>query len=138
MRTLAMAVAVLALLAVPAQAQMGGGKRGHKSDDTKGENKKPKVDDKAYQGALKRISRSQGKVWSMGRDQDAWRRKTIVEIDQLLCWSGVGAYHDFNPVTGEEYELRDRMLRKACGSFVLMRAGELPCDPESRRTIQSW
>jgi hypothetical protein len=39
-------------------------------------------------------------------------------------------YHDFNPVTGEEYELRDRMLRKACGSFVLMGAGELPGDPE--------
>jgi hypothetical protein len=39
-------------------------------------------------------------------------------------------YHDFNPATGEEYELRDRMLRKACGSFVLMRAGELPGDPE--------
>ena len=32
MRTLAMALAVLALLAVPAQAQMGGGKGGHKSD----------------------------------------------------------------------------------------------------------
>jgi hypothetical protein len=39
-------------------------------------------------------------------------------------------YHDFNPLTGEEYELRDRMLRKACGSFVLMVAGELPGDPE--------
>ena len=42
MRTLAMAVAVLALLAVPAQAQMGGGKRGHKSDDAKAEDKKPR------------------------------------------------------------------------------------------------
>jgi hypothetical protein len=39
-------------------------------------------------------------------------------------------YHDFNPLTGEEYELRDRMLQKACGSFVLMRAGEQPSDPE--------
>ena len=45
MRTLAMAVAVLALLAVPAQAQMGAGKRGHKSDNTKAGDKKPKVDD---------------------------------------------------------------------------------------------
>jgi hypothetical protein len=26
---------------------------------------------------------------------------------------------------GEEYKLRDRMLRKACGSFVLMVAGEV-------------
>jgi hypothetical protein len=39
-------------------------------------------------------------------------------------------YHDFNPKTGEEYELRDRLLRKACGSFVLMKAGDKPCDPE--------
>ena len=39
-------------------------------------------------------------------------------------------YHDFDPMTGEEYELRDRMLRKAYGSFVLMKAGELPGDPE--------
>jgi hypothetical protein len=39
-------------------------------------------------------------------------------------------YHDFNPATGDEYELRDRMIRKSCGSFVLMRAGELPGDPE--------
>jgi hypothetical protein len=39
-------------------------------------------------------------------------------------------YHDFDPKTGEEYELRDRMLRKACGSFALLVAGELPGDPE--------
>ena len=40
-------------------------------------------------------------------------------------------YHDFDPKTGREYELRDRMYRKgACDSFVLMVAGELPGDPE--------
>jgi hypothetical protein len=40
-------------------------------------------------------------------------------------------YHDFNPVTREEFEVRDRMYRKgACGPFVLMRAGDLPGDPE--------
>jgi hypothetical protein len=39
-------------------------------------------------------------------------------------------YHDLKPVTGEEYQLRDRMLRKACGSFVLLVAGESPGDPE--------
>jgi hypothetical protein len=39
-------------------------------------------------------------------------------------------YHDRNPRTGEEYELRDRMLRKGERSFVLMVAGELPGDPE--------
>jgi hypothetical protein len=43
-------------------------------------------------------------------------------------------YHDFDPKTGQEYELRDRMLRKACGSFVLMRAGELPGDPEVEKS----
>lgn len=34
------------------------------------------------------------------------------------------------PTTLEPFELEDRMLRKACGSFVLMVAGELPGDPE--------
>ena len=62
MRTLAIAVAVLALLAVPVQAQMGGGKRGQKSDNTNAADKKPKVDDKAYQEALKRIPDSTKKV----------------------------------------------------------------------------
>ena len=73
MRTLAMAVAVLALLAVPAQAQMGGGKRGHQGDDTKAENKKPKVDDKAYQEALKRIPDSKEKYdpWAVTKAPDA-------------------------------------------------------------------
>jgi hypothetical protein len=47
--------------------------------------------------------------------------------DRLIA---IRLYHDFNPPTGEEYKLRDRMLRKACGSFALVRAGELPGDPE--------
>lgn len=52
-------------------------------------------------------------------------------------------YHDFNPHTGEEYELQDRMLRKACGSFVLRRAGELPGDleveePYSLQAVYRW
>jgi hypothetical protein len=38
-------------------------------------------------------------------------------------------YHDFGPKTGQEYELRDRMLRTACGSFALMIAGERPGGP---------
>ena len=72
MKTLAMAVAVLALLAVPAQAQ-GGGKRGHQSDNTKAEDKKPKVDDKAYQEALKRIPDSKEKYdpWAVTKTPDA-------------------------------------------------------------------
>jgi hypothetical protein len=73
MRTLAIAVAVLALLALPAQAQMGGGKRGHKSDDTNAANKKPKVDDKAYQEALKRIPEPKEKYdpWAVTKTPDA-------------------------------------------------------------------
>jgi hypothetical protein len=39
-------------------------------------------------------------------------------------------YDDRHPVTFEPFELEDRMYRKACGSFVLMVAGELPGDPE--------
>jgi hypothetical protein len=39
-------------------------------------------------------------------------------------------YDDFDPCTGERYDLQDRMLRRACGSFVLMTAGEKPGDPE--------
>jgi hypothetical protein len=73
MKTLAMAVAMLALLAVPAQAQMGGGKRGHQHDDTKAADKKPKVDDKAYQEALKRIPDSKEKYdpWAVTKAPDA-------------------------------------------------------------------
>ena len=73
MKTLAMAVAVLTLLAVPAQAQMGGGKRGHQRDDTKAADKKPKVDDKAYQEALKRIPDSKEKYdpWAVTKTPDA-------------------------------------------------------------------
>ena len=73
MRTLAIAMAVLALLAVPVQAQMGGGKRGQKSDNTNAADKKPKVDDKAYQDALKRIPEPKEKYdpWSGARPATA-------------------------------------------------------------------
>jgi len=73
MRILAMVVAVLALLAAPAQAQMAGGKRGNQSDNTKAEEKKPKVDDKAYQEALKRIPDSKEKYdpWAVTKPPDA-------------------------------------------------------------------
>jgi hypothetical protein len=36
---------------------------------------------------------------------------------------------DWHLVTLEPFELQDRMYRKACGSFVLMVAGEWPGDP---------
>jgi len=55
MKALTVAAVLLALLTLPAQAQMGGmGKRGH-GGDTKTDDKTPKVDEKAYKDALKRI-----------------------------------------------------------------------------------
>ncbi len=52
---------------------MAGGKRGHQSDNTKAEDKKPKVDDKAYQEALKRIPDSREKYdpWAVTKTPDA-------------------------------------------------------------------
>jgi hypothetical protein len=75
MRTLAMAVAVRRCWPCP-QAQMGGGKRGHKSDDTKAADKKPKVDDKAYQEALKRIPDPKEKYdpWGVARAADTAKK----------------------------------------------------------------
>jgi hypothetical protein len=75
MRTLAMAAALLALLALPAQAQMGGGKR-HKDDDTKSEQKKPQVDDKAYKAALERIPEPKEKYDPWGAARPAAPDKT--------------------------------------------------------------
>jgi Spy/CpxP family protein refolding chaperone len=78
MRTLAMAAAVLALVAMPAHAQMGGGggKRGHKADDpakTDDQKAKAKATDKAYQEALKRIPDSKEKFdpWAVAKPADA-------------------------------------------------------------------
>ena len=73
MRALVIAVAALALLAAPAEAQMAGGKRGHQGDTTKAEEKKSKVDDKAYQEALKRIPDSKEKYdpWAVTKAPDA-------------------------------------------------------------------
>lgn len=59
MRSVAMAVVVLSvavLMFCPAQAQMGGGGRHHQGgNDTKSDQKKPQVDEKAYKAALDRI-----------------------------------------------------------------------------------
>jgi hypothetical protein len=63
MKTLMVAAALLALLVtVPSDAQMGGGGgRGHKGAESKTDDKKPKVDEKAYNEALKRIPDSKEK-----------------------------------------------------------------------------
>jgi hypothetical protein len=70
MKTFAMALGVLALLAAPAQAQMGG-KRSH-GDSNKTEQKKPQVDDKAYKAALERIPEPKEKYdpWGVARPAD--------------------------------------------------------------------
>jgi hypothetical protein len=78
MRTLAIAMAILALLIVPLQAQMGGGKRGHKSDDAKTDDKKSKANDKAYQEALKRIPEPKEKYdpWAVTKTSDAAKKSS--------------------------------------------------------------
>ncbi len=70
MKTLTMAAALLALLMLPAQAQMGGmggPKRGR--SEAKTEDKTPKIDEQAYKDALKRIPDSKEKYdpWSGAR-----------------------------------------------------------------------
>jgi hypothetical protein len=68
MKTLTVAAALLALLVVPAQAQMGGGKRNH-DDSKRPEPKKTVIDEKAYNEALKRIPEPKEKYdpWSGAR-----------------------------------------------------------------------
>jgi hypothetical protein len=78
MRTLAMAVAMLAvLMALPAQAQMGGGKR-QRGDDAKSEPKKPQIDEKAYKAALERIPEPKEKYdpWSGARPAEPDKKKS--------------------------------------------------------------
>ena len=67
MKRLAAAVAVLALIAVPAQAQMGG--KRHQGGEDKSEQKKPAVDEKAYKAALERIPEPKEKYdpWGVAR-----------------------------------------------------------------------
>ena len=63
-----LAVAVLALM--PAQAQMGGGGRHHQGgNDSKSDQKKPQVDEKAYKAALDRIPEPKEKYdpWGAAR-----------------------------------------------------------------------
>jgi hypothetical protein len=71
MKSLMVAAAILALIAMPALAQMGAGGK-HKSDaDTKGEQPK-KIDEKAYKAALERIPEPKEKYdpWGITRPAD--------------------------------------------------------------------
>ena len=64
---------LLALTALPAQAQMmgGGGKRGNTSDLRRPDDKKPVIDEKAYKSALERIPEPKEKYdpWGVARPQ---------------------------------------------------------------------
>jgi hypothetical protein len=65
MKTLTISAAMLALIAMPAHAQVGN--KRHQGDEKKKEEKKPEVDDKAYKAALERIPESKEKYdpWSI-------------------------------------------------------------------------
>jgi hypothetical protein len=67
MRTLMVAAAMLALIAMPAHAQMGG-KRQHQ-DDKKTDQPEKKIDEKAYKAALQRIPEPKEKYdpWGIAR-----------------------------------------------------------------------
>jgi hypothetical protein len=70
MKTFTVAVAMLALIAMPAQAQMGG--KRNKSDDKKTEAPQKKIDEKAYKAALERIPEPKEKYdpWGVARPTD--------------------------------------------------------------------
>jgi hypothetical protein len=74
MKTFAVALAVLALMAVPAHAQMGG--KRPRGEDTKTETKKPQVDDKAYKAALERIPEPKEKYdpWGVARPNESSKK----------------------------------------------------------------
>jgi hypothetical protein len=67
MKAFTVAVAMLALIVMPAHAQMGG--KRHQGDEKKTEQKKPEVDEKAYKAALERIPEPKEKYdpWGVAR-----------------------------------------------------------------------
>jgi hypothetical protein len=69
-KTLTVAAVMLALVALPAHAQMGG--KRHRGEESKTEQKKPQVDDKAYKAALERIPEPKEKYdpWGVARPAD--------------------------------------------------------------------
>lgn len=69
MKRFAVAIAILAVMTLPAQAQMGGGGRRHQGDDRKTDQKKSQVDEKAYKAALEKIPEPKTKYdpWGVTR-----------------------------------------------------------------------
>ncbi len=75
MRILVAAAAALSLLALPAHAQMGGGR--HRGEGTKAaEPKKPKIDEKAYKAAQERVPEPKEKYdpWGVARPTEPARK----------------------------------------------------------------
>ena len=76
MKRVVTALGLVVLLTLPAQAQMGGGKRHKGGDDKASEQKKPKVDEKAYKAALEKIPEPKKKYdpWGMTRPADSGKK----------------------------------------------------------------
>ena len=74
MKTLTVAAVMLALIAIPAHAQMQG--KRHNSDEKKSDQKENRVDDKAYKAALERIPDSKEKYdpWGSMRPAEPSRK----------------------------------------------------------------
>ena len=74
MKTLTVGVAMLALIAMPAQAQVGN--KRHQGDEKKTEQKKPEVDEKAYKAALERIPEAKEKYdpWGITKPAEPARK----------------------------------------------------------------
>ena len=76
MKRVVTALGLVVLLTLPAQAQMGGGKRHKGGDDKASEQKKSKVDEKAYKAALEKIPEPKTKYdpWGMTRSADSGKK----------------------------------------------------------------
>ena len=74
MKTLTVAAVMLALIAVPAHAQMGD--KRHRGDEKKTDTKKQVVDEKAYKAALERIPEPKEKYdpWGVARPAEAAKK----------------------------------------------------------------
>ena len=85
MKTFTIAAVMLALLAMPAHAQMGGKRPRGGDDDKKTDQKKPKVDDKAYKAALERIPEPKEKYdpWGVARPGGAGQETEIAEVRRI-------------------------------------------------------
>ena len=73
MRVFSAAVLIVALAAVPANAQMGS--KHHRGDDNKSEQRKPKVDEAAYKAALERIpAKEKYDPWGVARPAEPTKK----------------------------------------------------------------